>query len=105
MADLLITQHRLAQVLGRSRLERLRHAGWLTPLERRSSQVLFSARDVHRALSKLEREACPPDRIRVAQVRFSELRTGRAYVPKPPKERPDPLDFDNLDLSAITTEL
>ena len=88
------------QKIEEPRLQRLLHAGWLTPVKRESRKVLFRARDVRAAIAKLERLAVPPDRIRVAEVRASERRTGRGYVPKPRKPRPGPLDFV-IDLNGF----
>jgi hypothetical protein len=94
MSEALLTQHIVAQVLGASRLQRLLRAGWLAPRERTPSRVLFSPRDLHAALQRLEREACPLDRIEVARVRTSEERNGH---PRVRKEKP----LKSLDLSAI----
>ena len=38
----LVTQRNVALIIGWSRLQRLLHAGWLKPVERSSSRVLFS---------------------------------------------------------------
>jgi hypothetical protein len=95
MSEALLTQHIVAQVLGASRLQRLLRAGWLAPRERTPSRVLFSQRDLHAALQRLERgEALPPDRTEVARVRASEERNGH---PRVRKEKVRPV----LDLSAI----
>ena len=95
----LLTQHRLAQVLGAARLLRFVRAGWLTPAQRTPSRVLFRVSDVHAALRRLERgEVCPPDRIESARTNGSAIRHGRGYVPKPKKVRPTLSDLVfNLD--------
>jgi hypothetical protein len=56
--------HLLVQVLGRTRLQRLVRAGWLTPAERSAHSVLFDAKAVHRALSRMECHAVHPIRSR-----------------------------------------
>src|SRR5436309_1268440 len=96
----LLTQHTVSRVLGASRLRRLLRAGWLTPVERNACSILFSPRDVHRALTKLEYRRCPPDRIAVASVRAWEKRNGRAYVRKEKAARPD-LSEIKLDFSGL----
>jgi hypothetical protein len=53
MAAALLTQKTVSQVIGESRLLRLVHAGWLRPVKRTPSRVLFSSRDVHLALSRM----------------------------------------------------
>src|SRR6516165_10895331 len=82
----LLTQHRLAQVLGAARLLRFVRAGWLAPAQRTASRVLFRVSDVHAALRRLERgEVCPPDRI-------ASARCNKNYVPRP--RRIPKLDLD-----------
>lgn len=93
MADLLIQRHLVETVLGRCRLLRLMRAGWLTHARNAPRPGLFSTRDIQRALARMERQRPPPDKIKIAEVRASELRTGRAYVPHPKPPRPDPLDL------------
>jgi hypothetical protein len=84
-------------------LQRLLRAGWLKPVKRNAHLVLFAARDIHLALSRMEREACPPDRIEVARVRASEVRNGhprvRKVYPQPPGLDAMELDFSAFDLS------
>ena len=81
---------------------RLVRAGWLVPVERSPSRVLFSVRDVHAALRQLERRFCPPDQIAIAQVRASEKRNGRGYVRKGRSSKPGideiAVDFSEFDL-------
>ena len=102
MSEALLTQYHLAQVLGAARLLRFMRAGWLTPVERRPSRVLFSARDVHVALRRLERgQICPPDKIESVRVARSKERNGHAYIPKEKKVRPMVSD---LDFSAINLD-
>jgi hypothetical protein len=100
MSEALLTQHTVSRVIGASRLRRLLRAGWLEPVKSNAYSILFSPRDVHAPLRRLERRVCPPDRIEVARVRASEKRNGHAYVPKP---RPQPLGIDaiELDWSAV----
>ena len=52
------------------------------------------------ALRRLERQACPPDRLEVARVRASEARHGHGYV-KHFRKPPPGLDELELDLSAL----
>jgi hypothetical protein len=52
------------------------------PVKSNAHSILFDPRDVHLALRRLEREACPPDRIEVARVRTSEARNGHLRVRK-----------------------
>jgi hypothetical protein len=94
----LINKQTVERVIGQTRLRRLLRAGWLAPAQPpggsgRRQPVLFSPRDLHRALRRLEQSVVPPDRIEVARVRASEARHGRAYVrktadPPPPDQRP-----------------
>ena len=95
MSEALLTQHTVTRVIRASRLRRLLRAGWLAPVERRPSRVLFSAHDVHVALTKLERQACPPDRIEVARVRASEARNGH------PRVRKEEKIIESVDLNAL----
>ena len=96
----LITQRTLSRVIGQSRLQRLRAAGWLEPVERLPGRILFSPRDIHLALSRLEREACPPNRIEVGRVRAWEARTGNGYR-KVPARKPAGIEEIRLDFSAV----
>jgi hypothetical protein len=98
--DDLISQRTVSRVIGASRLRRLLHAGWIEPVERSPQRVLFRISDIHLALSRLEREACPPNRIEVGRVRACEARNGRAYVKKGQPQRPA-LDAIELDFSTI----
>jgi hypothetical protein len=100
MSEALVSQHTVSRVIGASRLRRLLRAGWLTPVQRNAYSILFSPRDVHAALTRLEREVCPPDRIEVARVRASEARNGH---PRVRKVRPQPpgLDAIELDFSML----
>jgi hypothetical protein len=84
MAEDLLTQRTLQKVIGQSRLRRLCAAGWLLPVKRSPGKVLFDPRDVHAALRRLERQACPPDRIEVLRVRASELESVRRSGVKRP---------------------
>jgi hypothetical protein len=103
MSEALLSQRTVRRVIGQSRLQRLLHAGWLKPVKRTAHSVLFSPRDIHLALSRAEREACPPDRIEVARVRASEVRNGhprvRKVYPQPPGLDAMELDFSAFDLS------
>src|SRR3974390_1436342 len=57
-------------------------SGWLVP-RRTPQRVLFSVRDIHAALRRLERgEKLPPDQIESARTNGSAARHGRAYVKK-----------------------
>jgi hypothetical protein len=102
MAEVLITQRRLAQVLGAARLLRFVHAGWLAPVQRTPSRVLYRVSDIHAVLQKLERgQICPPDRIESARTNGSAVRHGRGYMKKGRKVRPTVWDL-NLDFSTLT---
>jgi hypothetical protein len=91
----LVSQRRVAEVLGAARLKRLARAGWISPAQRSPSRVFYRVSDIHAALRRLERgELCPPDQIESA-------RTNRNYVPKEKKARTPVWDL-NLDLSALT---
>jgi hypothetical protein len=101
MAALRITQHRLAQVLGAARLRRLVRAGWITPVERTPSRVMFRAADVHACLRRLENgEICPADRIESARTNASAIRHGRGYVKKGRPQSPG-IDAIKLDFSTV----
>ena len=104
MAPDLLTKRAIENVLGASRLRRLLHAGWLAPVKSSAHSVLFARRDVHLALTRLERQAVPPDRIEIARVRASEARNGHGYVKKiqQPKQSLDEikLDFSDVTLNA-----
>ena len=78
------------------------HVLWLKPCRQEPHRVLFDPHDVHAALRKLERQACPPDRIEVARVRASETRNGHPRVRRPPRPglREIELDFSTVDLGA-----
>ena len=73
--------------------------GGLAPVERNAYSILFSPRDVHAALARLDGRVCPPDRIEFARVRASEARNGHPRVSKE-KVRPQ-LDVIDLDFSAV----
>ena len=87
-AALLINKCTVERVIGQTRLRRLLRAGWIAPIaqpdgeSRRRQAILFSPRDLHRALSKMERSVVPPDKIEVARVRASEAQNGRVRVRK-----------------------
>jgi hypothetical protein len=98
----LVTQRNVALIIGWSRLQRLLNAGWLKPVERSPQRVLFRDSDIHAALSRLERERCPANRIDVARVRGWEARNGRTYVKKGHPQSPG-LDAIELDFSAFNT--
>jgi hypothetical protein len=93
----LVTQRRLAEIIGQSRLQRLLNAGWLAPAERTPRRVLDRLSDVHKALAKAERSRCPPNRIAVRLTRDWEQRTGNGYQKVPPRK---PAEID-LDFSAF----
>jgi hypothetical protein len=110
----LLNKYTVERVIGQTRLRRLLRAGWLAPaptqpLDGSSRQaILFDPRDLHRALSRMERSVVPPDKIEVARVRASEARNGHPRVrktadPPPPDQRSleevlSELDFSSLDL-------
>jgi hypothetical protein len=109
---LLINKRTVERVIGQTRLRRLLRAGWLAPAPtqpldggRRRQAILFSPRDVHRELRRLERSVVPPDRLEVIRVRESEARHGRAYVrktvdpPPPDQRRLEDIEFE-LDFSS-----
>jgi hypothetical protein len=100
MSKALLTQRMLSRVIGATRLRRLVRAGWLVPVQRSPNRVLYRVSDVHAALKRLERQACPPDRIEIARVRASEARNG---YPRVRKGRPQPPDWSaiELDFSAV----
>jgi hypothetical protein len=102
MSEALVSQRRVAEIIGWSRLQRLQNAGWLKPVERSPHSVLFRVSDIHAALSRLERERCPANRIDVARVRGWEARNGRAYVKKG-RPQPPGIDAIELDFSAFNT--
>jgi hypothetical protein len=109
-----LTKRTIERVIGQTRLRRLLRAGWIAPIaqpdgeSRRRQAILFSPRDLHRALSKMERSVVPPDKVEVARVRDSEARNGHPRVrktadPPPPDQRSleevlRELDFSSLDL-------
>ena len=109
---LLINKRTVERVIGQTRLRRLLRAGWLAPAPtqpldggRRRQAILFSPRDVHRALRQMERSVVPPDKIEVARVRASEARNGRARVrktadPLPPRPGLEEVEFV-LDFSSV----
>ena len=99
-ADLL-NQKTVTRVLGWSRLQRLLNAGWLTPATRSRNAVLFRVADIHAALSRLERERCPANRIESQRVRAWEQRTGNGYQ-KVPARKPHGLDEIELDFSTVS---
>jgi hypothetical protein len=117
MPAALLNKKTVERVIGQTRLRRLLRAGWLAPVltpvgrngssSHRRNAVLFNPRDVHAALTRLERSVVPPDRIEIARVRASEALHGRAYVrktadpppPGPPLEEVEfELDFSSVDL-------
>jgi hypothetical protein len=113
-AALLINKRTVERVIGQTRLRRLLRAGWISPVAQpddsggRRQAILFSPRDLHRALRRMEQSVVPPDKIEVARVRASEALHGRTRVrktadPPPPDQRPleevlFELDFSSLDL-------
>jgi hypothetical protein len=101
MAEALLTQHIVRQVIGQTRLLRLVRAGWLAPAQRSPTRVLYRPSDVHAALRRLERQACPPDRIEIMRVRDSEKRNGYPRVRKPSRPQPSGIDAIELDFSAV----
>jgi hypothetical protein len=79
----LVTQGRLAQIIGWARLLRFQRNGWLAPVRRTPHAVLFSAADVRSCLRRLERgEILPADGIESARCNGSAIRHGRGYVKK-----------------------
>jgi hypothetical protein len=101
MSEALLTQHIVQKVIGWSRLLRLVRAGWLKPVESNTRRVLFRVKDVHAALKRLEREACPPDRFESIRVTRSKELNGSAYVKKGPRPKAPGLDDLKLDFSAF----
>jgi hypothetical protein len=106
MPEALLTQGRLAELIGWSRLLRLLRAGWLKPTRRTPQAVLFSPADIRACWRRLERgEKLPSDQVEVARVRASEVRNGHPRVrktvdPPPPDQRPlEDIVFE-LDFSA-----
>jgi len=88
----MIRQRLLWRVLGRRLTERLIHAGRIVPVHTKNRAIFFSARDIHRALSRVQREGYLIDgRVASASVSAS------AKVRKRSTE--DPLagiELDNL---------
>jgi hypothetical protein len=102
----LINKQTVERVIGQTRLRRLLRAGWLAPAQPlngsgRRQPILFSPRDLHRALSRLEQSAVPPDKIEVARVRDSEARHGRAYV----RKTVDPPSPDQCSLEEVLSSI
>jgi hypothetical protein len=87
-------------VIGAARLLRLMRAGWIAPVERGPSRVLFSAREVRAAIRRMELERCPPDTLEVLRIRTSELRHGRQRVRKVRPPKPSLADLV-IDFSAF----
>jgi hypothetical protein len=57
----LISQRRLAEIVGWARLLRLQRSGWLKPTRRTAHSIQFSLADVRTCWRRLERgEALPP---------------------------------------------
>jgi hypothetical protein len=104
MSEALVSQRSVAEIIGRSRLQRLRAAGWLEPVKNDARSVLFNLRDVHLALSRAERQRCPVNQVEVMRVRLSEKLHNRAYVKKGRPQRPDPGDIPELDWSAYKAD-
>jgi len=52
----MLRQAELWRVLGRRLTERLLRAGWIEPVHARNGGILYSARDVHRALKRVQNE-------------------------------------------------
>jgi len=110
MPAALLNKKMVERVIGQTRLRRLLRAGWLAPVQSLDSSrwrqaILFSPRDVHRALRQMERSVVPPDKIEVARVRASEARNGRARVrktadPLPPRPGLEEVEFV-LDFSSV----
>jgi hypothetical protein len=107
MPEALINKRAVERVLGKTRLARLLRAGWISPVaqpegeSRRRQPVLFSPRDLHAALRRVEQSVVPPDKIEVARVRASEARHGRSYVRKTvDPTRPLEEILSSLDFSA-----
>jgi hypothetical protein len=107
---LLINKGMVERVIGQTRLRRLLRAGWLAPAQpldssRRRQAILFNPRDLHRALTRMERSVVPPDKIEVARVRASEALHGRTRVrktvdpPPPDQRRLEEIEFE-LDFSS-----
>ena len=96
MSEALLNQHTVIQVLGQTRLRRLISAGWIAPIERTRSRVLYRVSDIHAALRRLERERVPPDKLEVLRVRESEARNGYPRVRKEEKVMPPVLDLSEI---------
>jgi hypothetical protein len=98
----MVTQRNVALIVGESRLKRLLAAGWLQPSVRSHSRVLYCPRDIHRALARMEKEACPANKAEVTRVRDSELRNGHPRVRR--VDHPQPrasLDDLVLDFTGV----
>jgi hypothetical protein len=82
MSEALLTQRAVSRIIGQTRLRRLMRASWVAPVQRNAHSILFDPRDIRAALTRLERERCPPDLIEIARVRASEARNGHPRVRK-----------------------
>jgi hypothetical protein len=101
MMNDLITQGRLAQILGAARVLKLQRNGWLKPTRRTAHSILFYLADVRACWRRLEAgERLPPDKTETARVRLSEQRNGRSYQKKGRPQRPG-IDAIELDFSAF----
>jgi hypothetical protein len=63
--------------------------------------ILFDPKTIRKALTRLERERVPADRLEIQRVRDSERRHGRSYVPHPRTPKPG-IDEIELDFSAVS---
>ncbi len=73
----MLRQAELWRVLGRRLTERLLRAGWIEPVHAQSGGVFYSARDVHRALKRVQNEGY----LLGARVRSGSV-SDRPKVPK-----------------------
>jgi hypothetical protein len=101
MPEASLSKRIVGQVLGPTRLRRLRRAGWIVSAGRNGQTILFDPKTIRKALTRLERERVPADRLEIQRVRDSERRHGRSYVPHPRTPKPG-IDEIELDFSAVS---
>jgi hypothetical protein len=70
-APQMLRQAELWRVLGRRLTERLIRAGWIEPVHAQKRAIFFSARDIHRALSRLQSQGYLLDGHRVGTASVS----------------------------------
>ncbi len=52
----MLRQAEIERVLGRRMVQRLRKSGWIEPVRSENRAIYYAERDLHRALSKVQRE-------------------------------------------------